>query len=131
MATMHLTDVSINGRGESLGVHVELQDAEDLGQKLLLMQIVKLEGGVHSINNGVLMNKPGKLLHDGGDQRSGVAEVVHDVAARNDVMSSIQAVVESSNTLDVVYLVHGDSAGDNSMLDFVLHSGLGGDLLGD
>ena len=86
-------------------MHVELQDAEDLRQKLLLMQIVKLEGGVHSVDHGVLVNKPWELLHDGGDQRSGVAEVVHDVAARNDMVVSVQAVVESSYAVDVVDLV--------------------------
>ena len=122
MATVHLSNISEDDSSERLGVHVELQDAEDLRQKLLLMQIVKLEGGVHSVDNGVLVNKPGELLHNGGDQGSGVAEVVHDVAARNDVMSSIQAVVESGDTLNVVYLVDSDSLGDNSVLDLVLLS---------
>ena len=90
---MHLSNVSEDDSSERLGVHVELQDAEDLRQKLLLMQIVKLEGGVHSVDDGVLVDKSGKLLHDLGDQALGVAEVVHDVAARNDMVLLVQLLL--------------------------------------
>ena len=62
MATMHLADVGIDGLGEVLGVHVELEDGEDLTKQLLLMQVVKLKSGVHPINNGVLVDKSGGCL---------------------------------------------------------------------
>lgn len=58
------------------------------------------------------MNKSRELFHDGSDQASGVAEVVHDVGARNDMMSSIHAIVESSNTIDVVDLMDSNSVSD-------------------
>lgn len=109
MATMHLADVGIDGLGEVLGVHVELEDGEDLTKQLLLMQVVKLKSGVHPINNGVLVDKSGELSHNLGNEASGVAEVVHDMGARNDVVSSIHAVVESSNTIDVVDLMDSNS----------------------
>jgi hypothetical protein len=89
MATVHLSNISEDDSSERLGVHVELKDGEDLREKLLLMQIVKLEGGVHSVDHGVLMNKSRELLHNGGDQASGVAEVVHNMAARNNVMLGV------------------------------------------
>ena len=90
---------------------MQLEDGEDLVKQLLLMQIVKLKGGVHSVDHGMFVHKPGELLHDGSDQGSGVAEVVHNMAARNDVMSSIQAVMESGDTVDVVDLMDGNSVG--------------------
>ena len=68
---------------------MQLEDGKDLVKQLLLMQIVELKGGVHSVDHGVFMNKPGELLHNGGDQASGVAEVVHNMAARNNVMSGV------------------------------------------
>jgi len=89
MATVHLSNISEDDSSKGLGVHVELKDGEDLREKLLLMQIVKLEGGVHSVDHGVLMDKSGELSHDGGDQASGVAEVVHNMAARDNVMLGV------------------------------------------
>ena len=76
------------------------------------MQVVKLKSGVHSVNNGVLVDKSGELSHDGLNQASGVREVVHHMAAGNDFVLSVHAVVESGNTVDVVNLVDSDSAVD-------------------
>ena len=117
MATVHLSNVSEDDTGELLGVHVELEDGKDLREKLLLMEIVELEGSIHSVDYSVFMNKPGELFHNGSDQASGVAEVVHDMAARNDVMLGVQTVVESSNTIDVVDLMDGNSMMDKRVLD--------------
>ena len=55
MATVHLSNISEDDSGERLGVHVELEDGEDLGKELLLMEIVELEGCVHSVDNGCLL----------------------------------------------------------------------------
>ena len=99
---MHLANVSVDGSSEVLGVHVVSKDGEDLGKQLLLMQIVELESGVHPVDNGVLVDKSWELSHDGLDKGSGVAEVVHDVRARDDVVSLVHAVVESGDTVDVV-----------------------------
>ena len=108
MATVHLSNISEDDSSERLGVHVELKDGEDLREKLLLMQIVKLEGGVHSVDDGVLVDKSWECLHDSLDKRSGVAEVIHDMGARNHVVSAIHAIVKSGNTVDVVILLDVD-----------------------
>ena len=98
-----------------------LENVEDLSKQLLLVQVVKLEGGVHSVDDGVLVDKSGKLLHDLGDQALGVAEVVHDVAARNDMVLLVHAVVESGDVVDVV----------NVMDHNLVHLGLAADILFD
>lgn len=67
---MHLSNVSVDDSGERFGVHVELEDGEDLGKELLLMEIVELEGSVHSVDYGVLVDESGELFHDGSDQAS-------------------------------------------------------------
>jgi hypothetical protein len=131
MATVHLSNISEDDSSKRLGVHVELKDGEDLREKLLLMEIVELEGGVHPVDHGVFMNKPGELFHNGGDQASGVAEVVHNMAARNNVMLGVQAIVESGNTVNVVDLMDSDSVMNESMLNLVLKSCLSGSLFGD
>ena len=92
-----------------LRVHVLLEDGKDFSEQLLLMQIEKLQSGVHSVNNGVLVYESRQLMHDGVDQILRVVEVVHDVAARNHLMLSVHAVVESSNIIDMVDLVCGNS----------------------
>ena len=107
-ATVHDSDVFKYNLGELLGVNVSLQDIKDFGKELLLMEIVKLEGGVHPVDNGMLVDESWELLHDLADQLSGVAEVVHDVAARGDLVVLVQAVVESSNIVDVVHVMDHD-----------------------
>ena len=67
---MHLTDVSIDGLGEILGMHVHLEDGENLTKQLLLMEIVQLESGVHSVDNGMLVHESRELSHDLGNQVS-------------------------------------------------------------
>ena len=67
---MHLSNVSVDDSGERFGVHVELEDGEDLRKELLLMEIVEIEGGVHSIDNGVLVDESWELSHDGSNQAS-------------------------------------------------------------
>ena len=123
---MHLGNVSVQDLSQILGMHVHSEDVKDLSEQFLLMQIVKLEGGVHSVDHGVLVDKSGELSHDGLDERSRVGEVVHHMAARNDFVSSVHAVVESGDTVDVVDSVGHNSLGDNLMGDSVR----GGELLG-
>ena len=126
---MHLFDVSVDGLGEGFGMHVHLENVKDLRKQLLLMQVVELESGVHSVDDSVLVDKSGKLFHDSLNQASGVAEVVHDMAARSDLVSVVHAVVESSNTVDVVDLVDGDlSDMGHSLLDSNVSEGLGSSL---
>ena len=61
---MHLLNVGIDGFSEGSGMHVHLENVEDLRKQLLLMQIVKLKSCVHSVDDSVLVDKSGKLFHD-------------------------------------------------------------------
>lgn len=45
-----------------------LEDGEDLVKQLLFMQVVELQGGVHLVDDGMLVHKSRKLLHDGRDK---------------------------------------------------------------
>ena len=120
---MHLGNVGHDGLSEISGVHVVSKDGEDLGKQLLLMQIVKLESGVHPVDNGVLVDKSWELSHYGLDEGSGVAEVVHDVRARDDLVSLVHAVVESSDAVDVVDVLTnlaGSSLSTRNMNDLVV-----------
>ena len=65
---MHFGEVCEDDLGEPLGVLVELEDLDDFGKQLLLVQVVELKGGVHPVDDGVLVNKSGKLMHDLFDQ---------------------------------------------------------------
>ena len=105
MASVHLSNVGKDDSGERLGVHVELEDGEDLGKELLLMEIVELEGCVHSVDNGVLVDESWELSHDGSNQASRVREVVHNVGARDNMVVLVQTVVESGDTVDVMNLM--------------------------
>ena len=105
MTSVHGRDVAEDGLGEILRVHVESQDVEDLCEQLLLVEIVELHGGVHPVDDSVLVDESGKLSHDSLNKRSRVAKVVHDVGARNDVVATVHAVVESGDTVDVVHRV--------------------------
>ena len=89
-------------------MHVHLENVEDLRKQLLLMQVVKLKSGIHSVDNGMFVDKSWELFQNVEDQGSGVAEVVHNVTARSDLVSLVHAIVESSNTIDVVDLVDSD-----------------------
>ena len=102
---MHFTNVSVDGLGEGFRMHVHLENVEDLRKQLLLMQVVKLKSGIHSVDNGMFVDKSWELFQNVEDQGSGVAEVVHNVTARSDLVSLVHAIVESSNTIDVVDLV--------------------------
>ena len=72
VTTVHLSDVGEGDSSERLRVHVELEDGEDLRKELLLMEIVELEGGVHSVDNGMFVYESWELFHNGTDQSSGV-----------------------------------------------------------
>ena len=80
---MHGLDVTSKGFGKIGRMNMKLQDGEDLVQQLLLMEIVDLEGGVHSVHNGMLVNKSWKSTHDSCDKGSGVGEIIHDMRARH------------------------------------------------
>ena len=110
-------------------MHVQLENVKDLRKQLLLMQVVKLKSGVHSVDNSVLVDESWKLFHNSLNQASRVAEVVHDMAARSDLVSVVHAVVESGDTVDVVDLVNGDlSDMGHSFLDSNVSESLGGSL---
>jgi hypothetical protein len=63
-SVLHLANVGLDDGSEPLGVLMELKDVEDLGKQLLLVQVVKLESGVHPVDDGVLVDEPRKLVHD-------------------------------------------------------------------
>ena len=121
MATVHLSNISEDDSSERLGVHVELKDGEDLREKLLLMQIVKLEGGVHSVDDGMLVHKSWESGNNLLDEASGVREIVHHMSARDHVVSAVHAVVEMSNTIGVMVFLDIDKVMRVSGLD-----GMGG-----
>ena len=126
---MHLLNVGIDGFSKGSGMHVHLENVEDLRKQLLLMQIVKLESCVHSVDDSVLVDKSRKLLHDGLDEAPGVSEVVHNMAARSDLVLPVHAIVESGNTIDVVDLVNSDPSDmGHSLLDSNVSEGLGSSL---
>ena len=65
------------------------------------MQVVELQGGIHLVDDSVLMNESWELVHDGGNEVSIVGEANMDVVARNDLSSVVHAHVESGvNTVD-------------------------------
>lgn len=74
------------------------------------MQVVELQGGIHLVDDSVLMNESWELVHDGGNEVSIVGEANMDVVARNDLSSVVHAHVESGvNTVD--------SDGSNGVVD--------------
>ena len=70
MSTVHLSNVGEDYAGQLLGVHVELEDVKDLREELLLMEIVELEGSVHSVDNGMFVYESWELFENGSDQSS-------------------------------------------------------------
>lgn len=64
---MHLTDVSINSSGKILGVHVKSKNGKNLTEQLLLMEIVKLEGSIHSVYDGMLVYESREFGHNSSD----------------------------------------------------------------
>ena len=81
---MHGVDVLGKNAGELLGVNMLLEDGQDLVEKLLLMEVVELQGGVHLVDHRVLVDESWKLVHDGSSETAIVAEANVDVIARND-----------------------------------------------
>ena len=66
------------------------------------MQVVELQGGIHLVDDSVLMNKSWELVHDGGNEVSIVGEANMDVVARNDLSSVVHAHVKSGiDTVDL------------------------------
>lgn len=129
-ATVHGTHVGHEGLGKISGVDVQLEDGEDLIKQFLLMQVVKLKGGVHSVDDGVLVDKSWEGGNNSLDKGSGVSKVIHDHAARDHVVSAVHAVVESSDAVDMVVLLDVEHVVGVSGLDGVgdLMDFLDGDL---
>jgi hypothetical protein len=88
------------------------------------MQVVKLKGGVHPVDDDVLVDKSWEGGNNSLDKGSGVSEVIHDHAARNHVVSAVHAVVEYSDAVDMVVLLDVEHVVGVSGLDGV------GDLMG-
>jgi hypothetical protein len=111
-------------------MHVQLENVKDLRKQLLLMQVVKLKSGVHSVDDGVLVDKSWAGGNNSLDKGSGVSKVIHDHAARDHVVSAVHAVVESSDAVDVVILLDVEHVVGVSGLDGVgdLMDFLDGDL---
>ena len=61
---MHNFDVVEKSGGKLTRVNVLFKDCKNLVEQLLLVQIVNLQGGVHLVDDGVLVNKPRELAHD-------------------------------------------------------------------
>ena len=98
---MHNFDVVEKSGGKLTRVNVLFKDCKNLVEQLLLVQIVNLQGGVHLVDDGVLVNKPRELAHDWGDQVAIVSEADMDVVARNNLMLPVHAHVKLS--IDTVY----------------------------
>jgi hypothetical protein len=67
---MKLFHVGVHPMSQLMGVQVGPQNLKNLSQQLLLVQIVQLEGGVHFVNDGVLVDKFGENIHDSNNQSS-------------------------------------------------------------
>lgn len=117
----HGGHVSHKSLSQISGVNVQLEDGKDLVKQLLLMQIVKLKGGVHSVDDGMLVHKSWESGNNLLDEASGVREIVHNMSARNHVVSAVHAVVEMSNTIGVMVFLDIDKVMRVSGLD-----GMGG-----
>ena len=61
---MHNIDVVEKSGGKLMRVNVLFEDCKNLVEQLLLMQIVKLQGSVHLVDDGVLVNESRELVHD-------------------------------------------------------------------
>jgi hypothetical protein len=81
------------------------------------MEVVKLKSGIHSVDNGMLMHKSGELSNDLCNQVLRVREVVHDMGAWNHMVFLVHAVVESSDTINVVHFMSDNSANRGSLND--------------
>lgn len=98
---------------------MQLEDGKDLVKQLLLMQIVKLKGGVHSVDNSVLVDKSWESGNNLVDEVSRVREIVHNVGAGNHVVSAVHAVMEMGNTIGVMVFLDVDKMMRVSSLDGV------------
>ena len=98
---MHSSNKGLKGSSELGRMYMFLQDGKNLIEKLLLMEVVKFEGGVHFVDNGMFVDKSWELIHNGSNKVSIICEANMDVIARDDLMLIVQACVESSgNTID-------------------------------
>ena len=117
VSAVHSGDEGSEGGSEFGRVDMLLQDGEHLVEKLLLMQVVELQGGVHLVDDGVLMNKSWELSHDGGDKVPIVSETNVNVVARHNFLLPVHAHVELgiyTVDFDVFDLMRdGRSVGDN------------------
>lgn len=92
---MHSSNKSLEGSSELSRMYMFLQDGKNLIEKLLLMEVVKFEGGVHFVDNGMLMDKSWELIHNGCNKVSIICEANMDVVTRDNTMLIVQACVKS------------------------------------
>ena len=64
VACVHRANVGADGLSEVSRMHVRAKDVQDLSEELLLVQIVKLQGGEHSVDDEVLVNKSRQLTQN-------------------------------------------------------------------
>ena len=60
-----------------------------------MIKIVQFKSHVHLVDNGVLVDKLGKHVHDCTDESSGVTEANMNVIARDHLLVAVDAHVES------------------------------------
>ena len=94
LGALHSSNVAHEGSGKLFRVDVLLEKSKNLVEQLLLMQVVQLQGGEHLVDNNVLVNESGELVHDSRDQVGVVLETNMNVGARNHLASAVHAHVE-------------------------------------
>ena len=109
--TVHGLDVLLEGHGELMRVDVFLEDGKHLVEELLLVEVVELQGGVHLVDHGVLVDKSGKLSHDFGNKSAIVAKSDMNMVTLNNLLSPVHAHMELD--VDSIELDHLSSVGDS------------------
>lgn len=110
VSTLHGTNVGTEGLGKLCGVDVLLQEGEDLVEQLLLVQVVKLQDGVHLVHDQVLVDKSRELVDDSSDEVLVVNHANVEVIARDHLPLVVHAHVElgvDTTDLDVFDGVSG------------------------
>jgi hypothetical protein len=106
LVALHGANVAHKGLSKLFGVNVLLEEGEHLVEQLLLMQVVELQGGEHLVNNDVLVNESGELIHDGRDQVGVVLETNMNLGALNHLASTVHAHVELEMFSTDVHVLH-------------------------
>ena len=74
-------------------MHMLVQQSQNLLQKFLLMEVVKLQSCIHLVDESMLMNESRQVLHDGVDEVAVVCKANMNVITLHDFMLRIHAHV--------------------------------------